>query len=73
MNSVKSIYKQKKYGQRIRVFDLVVDVRGRITGIHFKSGSKYDPPNLEGRSTNQTFLPLMLWLIWLPPSAGLLR
>ena len=27
---------------------------------------KYDPPNLEGRSTNQTFLPLMLWLIWLP-------
>ncbi len=29
-------------------------------------GYKYDTPNLEGRSTNQTFLPLMLWLIWLP-------
>lgn len=38
MNSVKSIYKQKKDGQRIRVFDLVVDARGRIIGIHFKSG-----------------------------------
>ncbi len=34
---------------------------------------KYDPPNLEGRSTNQTFLPSMLWLIWLPPNAGLPR
>ncbi len=34
----------------------------------FISENKYDPPNLEGRSTNQTFLPLMLWLIWLPPA-----
>ena len=34
---------------------------------------KYDPPKLEGRSINQTFLPLMLWLIWLPPNAGLPR
>ncbi len=38
MESIKSIYKLKKDGQRIRVFDFIVDTRGRITGIHFKSG-----------------------------------
>ena len=42
-------------------------VEGREGKTVIADADKYDPPNLEGRSTNQTFLPLMLWLIWLPP------
>ncbi len=38
MGGAKSIYKLKDNGQRIRVFDFVIDAEGRITGIHFKSG-----------------------------------
>ena len=38
MNSIKSIYKEKSDGQRVRVFDFIIDTKGRIAGIHFKSG-----------------------------------
>lgn len=38
MNSIKSIYKQKPDGQKVRVFDIVLDARGKIIGLHIKSG-----------------------------------